>query len=263
MRDERIHRVTKRNPDLTGLVFARLTVRFRNGSRNGHRALWLCECACGNTRVVSGTDLKTGRVKSCGCLKRKRNGIYSRNNTRECPNCGKPMRRQSRLCKTCWITTNHRNKNDVLLRRREQSRRYRQEHADSFKAAQAKWREKNRERERERARLYRKQNPQCVKETARRYNLAHPEKAIDRCSKRRARQTLATVESVQRVVVYERDGGKCHLCGKRVNRKHWHLDHIVPLSQGGCHSYQNVAVACPACNQRKYNKMSQNQLRLF
>ena len=28
----------------------------------------MCECECGNTTVVSTTDLKSGHTKSCGCL---------------------------------------------------------------------------------------------------------------------------------------------------------------------------------------------------
>lgn len=29
---------------------------------------WMCECDCGNTKVVSSHDLKMGTVQSCGCL---------------------------------------------------------------------------------------------------------------------------------------------------------------------------------------------------
>ena len=36
------------------------------------RTAWLCRCDCGGERVVSSKDLKRGRVKSCGCSRRKR-----------------------------------------------------------------------------------------------------------------------------------------------------------------------------------------------
>jgi len=40
---------------------------------NKHRARkYLCECACGTNKIVNGNDLKSGRVQSCGCLKRER-----------------------------------------------------------------------------------------------------------------------------------------------------------------------------------------------
>lgn len=54
--------------NLVGLRFNRLTVISRQGSCNG-KAKWKCNCECGaNTTAVSG-DLKSGRVKSCGCLR--------------------------------------------------------------------------------------------------------------------------------------------------------------------------------------------------
>jgi hypothetical protein len=53
--------------DLTGLVFTRLTVINYAGKSAG-KANWLCRCICGNEKVVRGTHLTTGRIKSCRCL---------------------------------------------------------------------------------------------------------------------------------------------------------------------------------------------------
>ena len=91
---------------------------------------------------------------------------------------------------------------------------------------------------------------------------ANPDKCRDINARRRALKRGATVDPVSRAVVFERDRGICHLCGKRVDPKDWHLDHIVPLSQGGEHSYKNVAVSHPTCNMRKHNKI-RGQFRLF
>lgn len=55
--------------DETGNRYGKLTVLeryFENNKEN--RALWLCLCDCGNKRIVSGTDLRNGRVNSCGCI---------------------------------------------------------------------------------------------------------------------------------------------------------------------------------------------------
>lgn len=50
--------------DITGQVFGRLTaVRFRRYSG------WECSCECGTLAIVSGTDLRNGHTKSCGCLR--------------------------------------------------------------------------------------------------------------------------------------------------------------------------------------------------
>lgn len=53
--------------ELTGKAYGHLTVLSRAESRKG-RSCWLCRCECGKEKVVSAHDLKSGRVKSCGCM---------------------------------------------------------------------------------------------------------------------------------------------------------------------------------------------------
>lgn len=53
--------------NLEGQIFNKLKVVNYFGTIDG-RAMWMCECECGNTTVVSTTDLKSGHTKSCGCL---------------------------------------------------------------------------------------------------------------------------------------------------------------------------------------------------
>lgn len=47
------------------------------------------------------------------------------------------------------------------------------------------------------------------------YQHAHPDKSGDRCARRRALKHGATLEKVSRAEVYERDAGRCHICGKK------------------------------------------------
>ena len=56
--------------DLTGRRFGRLTV-IRQLENKNHRTRWLCRCDCGNEKEVASRDLKAGKVKSCGCLRRE------------------------------------------------------------------------------------------------------------------------------------------------------------------------------------------------
>jgi hypothetical protein len=56
--------------DIVGRTFGRLTVLSFVELRN-HRAIWACVCACGNNREVTGTDLRSGNTRSCGCLMRE------------------------------------------------------------------------------------------------------------------------------------------------------------------------------------------------
>lgn len=57
-----------RSPNLTGLIFGRLRVLHRNDppARHGH-PLWVCECACGRVKPISGIYLRRGISQSCGC----------------------------------------------------------------------------------------------------------------------------------------------------------------------------------------------------
>lgn len=54
--------------DLIGSRFGRLLVQARKGSNTRGRAVWLCLCDCGTSKTITGSDLQTGRVNSCGCL---------------------------------------------------------------------------------------------------------------------------------------------------------------------------------------------------
>jgi hypothetical protein len=52
---------------VAGERFERLTVVSRSFTRGGNRH-WLLRCDCGNEHHAPASALRTGRVKSCGCL---------------------------------------------------------------------------------------------------------------------------------------------------------------------------------------------------
>ena len=58
--------------DMMNLRFTRLTVIDRAPNRvvnkNSCLAMWKCKCDCGQTVIVSGSDLRNGHTRSCGCL---------------------------------------------------------------------------------------------------------------------------------------------------------------------------------------------------
>jgi hypothetical protein len=49
-----------------GNTYGRLRVQKEAGSVSG-KAVWVCACSCGNTKLVTGDCLRTGKVRSCGC----------------------------------------------------------------------------------------------------------------------------------------------------------------------------------------------------
>lgn len=61
---ERTH---KRLYDITGQKIGNLEVIERVGSNKNQKALYKCKCDCGNIKIITAGDLKSGRVVSCGC----------------------------------------------------------------------------------------------------------------------------------------------------------------------------------------------------
>lgn len=53
-----------------------------------------------------------------------------------------------------------------------------------------------------------------------------------------------------RKAVFARDGGRCCYCGAAATS----LDHVVPKSRGGLHTWDNVVSACGRCNHIKADR---------
>lgn len=108
---------------------------------------------------------------------------------------------------------------------------------------------KNRERVLARCRERYAADPGKKLAMARAWATANPEKINEASARRRAREQQAPrIEKIDREYVYKRDGGVCHICRRVVARRGFHLDHLVPLSKGGDHTHDNLAVAHPKCN---------------
>ena len=51
--------------------------------------------------------------------------------------------------------------------------------------------------------------------------------------------------------IYARDRSICQYCGKRFPTSELSLDHVIPRSQGGGNSWENLVCACVKCNSKK------------
>lgn len=88
--------------------------------------------------------------------------------------------------------------------------------------------------------------------------------------KERAKLRLVKVETVDPIKVFKRDGWICQICKCKLRNKDRgtykdtapELDHIIPLSKGGEHSYRNTQCACRKCNADKKGNV-RGQIRLF
>jgi 5-methylcytosine-specific restriction endonuclease McrA len=65
--------------------------------------------------------------------------------------------------------------------------------------------------------------------------------------------------AISRRGVFVRDASICQYCGDRAET----IDHVIPRSRGGTHSWENVVAACRPCNVRKADRLlSETRLRL-
>ena len=60
------------------------------------------------------------------------------------------------------------------------------------------------------------------------------------------------VPAVSRREVFRRDDHKCQYCGS--SRK-LTIDHVIPRSKGGSHTWDNVVAACAPCNHAKGDRL--------
>lgn len=151
-------------------------------------------------------------------------------------------------------------------RKRAADRAYYEAHRELVKARARAWYESNPERGRATRRAWATAHQSEMSEYRRQYQVDHVEELrAYRASRRqirasqqgdrRARLRRAFVEPVDRLTLYERDGGVCGLCGSPVEVSDFHVDHVVPLSRGGEHSYANTQIAHPSCNLSKHNRL--------
>ncbi len=57
--------------------------------------------------------------------------------------------------------------------------------------------------------------------------------------------------ALNRRAVFARDGHRCQYCGSAAEN----IDHVIPRSKGGTHTWDNVVAACRPCNARKEDRL--------
>lgn len=69
--------------DMTGQKFGRMTALEFFAGGGGKKPKWLCRCECGIEKKVTGYQLRSGKTKSCGCLRNdKSSERFTRLNTK-------------------------------------------------------------------------------------------------------------------------------------------------------------------------------------
>lgn len=118
-------------------------------------------------------------------------------------------------------------------------------------------------------------NKQFIPEYGNKRRAFCSDKCLKRNSGRKGKATRrariagsAIVEAINPLAVLSRDKWKCHMCGRQTPRRLRgtyednapELDHIIPLAQGGLHTWDNVACACRKCNSDKGSQIIGQQL---
>ena len=100
----------------------------------------------------------------------------------------------------------------------------------------------------------------CSDECCHRYNNSKGHEKRDKLIRERTKDKGITLEKL-----FKRDGGICYLCGRSCDwndftmkdetfvagESYPSIEHVVPLSRGGEHSWENVRLACRHCNSLK------------
>jgi hypothetical protein len=64
--------------DILGDKYGRLKVFSYKGKDTNGKSIWNCLCDCGKEKCVRASDLKSGKISSCGCLKKEVNSIIGK-----------------------------------------------------------------------------------------------------------------------------------------------------------------------------------------
>lgn len=187
-----------------------------------------------------------------------------------CVGCECDLDDRTRGCKTC--TKRHWMRSDKARAKwPEWNRANYERHREAINARNRAWGEANRERKRETDARWHRENKErhaaknrewvarnpdrsraISREANRRLVERQPTYFADKCQERRARLRDAFVEPVDRSRLFEIHHGLCGICGDPIDpESSWHVDHVIPLSRGGKHSYANTQPSHPSCNLAK------------
>lgn len=79
---------------------------------------------------------------------------------------------------------------------------------------------------------------------------AYPEPSVVRLINY-VRVPYRTRVALNRRAIFMRDGHRCQYCGSPAEN----IDHVVPRSRGGTHTWDNVVAACRPCNAHKEDRL--------
>ena len=148
-----------------------------------------------------------------------------------------------RGCRNAAAKREYGTKPERVIKATAYQREYAQTHAAKVAARNAAWHAAHPESHKRSVQKWQEANAEAVRAAKRRAE-----------SNRRARRLAAHVEDIDPATCFARHNGHCYLCDKPIDGE-YHIDHVIPLSRGGEHSYRNCAPTHPRCNLAKQARL--------
>lgn len=222
--------------------------------------------------VASSNDTPTKRCSKCGVEKARTREYFP---PRPANTDGLDNR-----CKSCESKRRKQERSDHPERHKAAQKRYRQKNREWWINRIREWRETNRDHIAQYRKRYYTENAERCRKTSRRiyranraryaasnrtWRLNNPERYKEKQHRRRARVTGAggsyTRQDIQ--LQMKAQGGNCWWCGKPMKGE-YQIDHRIPISRGGSNYPENIVLAHSWCNQSKKDKTPAEYMgRLF
>lgn len=144
----------------------------------------------------------------------------------------------------------------------ELSKQWRVKNPDRYFQNQKQYRDRNRELLRLKARIRYWKDPQAVLRKNREYAASHPHLIIRKYS-RRSSKIKSSPEEWPKIKTFVKSIRNsrfvtCYYCERRTPGKTAHIDHVIPVANGGLHVASNLCCACPSCNLMKQARLPDN-----
>lgn len=167
-------------------------------------------------------------------------------------------------CKICMKEYMKKYNKENSDKAREYMKKYNKANANKLKEYRKKYNIANSDKQRKYMKEYNKkyyeQNSDKIKESVHKWNADNLDKIREYHRKaehiRRAR--IASVEGDRTItfeLVYKRNNGICQICSHECTKEDGSIDHIVPISREGTHTWDNVQLAHLRCNIIKGTKI--------
>ena len=100
-----------------------------------------------------------------------------------------------------------------------------------------------------------KNNPEKVRSIKSAWKKRNPLNGRESAMRRHALIKTTQTEKVDYRQIIKTFGMVCHICGTVVTKENLHFDHVIPLSKGGPHTFQNIRPSHATCNLEKRAKI--------